>query len=95
MQYAKYWGAIASHSGDAYFDFVYMHDWPNAITELMKHRNVKRAPGVIKVGKEEAGVALGRDDGRIKNFLDSVWKKEKLSESEGHTLMMMAMALLT
>src|SRR3990170_8812808 len=23
MKYAKYWGAIANHSGDAYFDFVY------------------------------------------------------------------------
>jgi len=21
-------GAVADHSGDAYFDFVYWHDWP-------------------------------------------------------------------
>jgi len=27
MKYAKTWGAIADHSGDAYFDFVYWHDW--------------------------------------------------------------------
>ncbi|HET9663502.1 MAG TPA: alpha/beta hydrolase-fold protein [Burkholderiales bacterium] len=26
MKYPKYWGAIANHSGDAYFDFVYWHD---------------------------------------------------------------------
>ena len=92
MQYAKYWGAIASHSGDAYFDFVYMHDWPNALTELMKHRKLKREPGAINVAKEEKDAALGKDDGRVKKFLDSVWKKEKLSEGEGHTLMMLAMA---
>ena len=92
MQYAKYWGAIASHSGDAYFDFVYMHDWPNSLTELMKYRKVKRAPGAINVAKEERGAALGRDDGRVKKFLETIWKKEKLSENEGHTLMMMAMA---
>lgn len=92
MKYAKYWGAIASHSGDAYFDFVYMHDWPNALTELMKHRKIKREAGVINVSKDERGAALGKDDGRVRSFLDSIGKKEKFSESEGHTLMMMAMA---
>ena len=92
MKYAKYWGAIASHSGDAYFDFVYMHDWPNSLTELMKHRKLKREAGAINVLKEEKGAAKGMDDGRVKNFLDSVWKKEKLSDAEGHTMMMVAMA---
>ena len=38
MTYAKYWGAIADHSGDAYFDFVYWHDWPNTLNELAKYR---------------------------------------------------------
>jgi len=38
MKYAKYWGAIANHSGDAYFDFVYWHDWPNTLDELARHR---------------------------------------------------------
>ena len=38
MKYAKYWGAIANHSGDAYFDFVYWCDWPNTLNELAKHR---------------------------------------------------------
>ncbi|MBL8511027.1 MAG: hypothetical protein JNM52_05210, partial [Betaproteobacteria bacterium] len=49
MKYAKYWGAVASHSGDAYFDFVYMHDWPRTITELMRHRKVRRTAGPIDV----------------------------------------------
>ncbi len=38
MKYAKYWGAVASHSGDAYFDFVYWHDWPNTLNELAKYK---------------------------------------------------------
>ncbi|HTM61624.1 MAG TPA: alpha/beta hydrolase-fold protein, partial [Burkholderiales bacterium] len=42
MKYAKHWGAIANHSGDAYFDFVYWHDWPNTLNELQKHRLPKR-----------------------------------------------------
>jgi hypothetical protein len=27
MKHAKYWGAIANHSGDAYFDYCYLTDW--------------------------------------------------------------------
>jgi hypothetical protein len=46
MKYAKYWGAIADHSGDAYFDVVYGHDWPNTLNELAKYRVPKRKPGV-------------------------------------------------
>jgi enterochelin esterase-like enzyme len=38
MKYARTWGAVASHSGDAYFDFVYWHDWPNTLNELAKHK---------------------------------------------------------
>ena len=38
MKYARYWGAIANHSGDAYFDFVYWHDWPNTLNELAKYK---------------------------------------------------------
>src|SRR5436305_3007112 len=45
MKYPKYWGAIADHSGDAFFDFVYWHDWPNTLNELHKHRLPKRRPG--------------------------------------------------
>jgi len=38
MKYARHWGAVASHSGDAYFDFVYWCDWPNTLDELAKHK---------------------------------------------------------
>ena len=92
MKYAKYWGAVASHSGDAYFDFVYLNDWPRTLTELMKHRKIKRVAGPINVTLEEKNAAKGIDDGRVKNFLKEIWKKEKFSDAEGHALMMMAMA---
>jgi S-formylglutathione hydrolase FrmB len=92
MKYAKYWGAIASHSGDAYFDFVYMNDWPGTITELMKHRAKQRVSGSIDVRKEEKGVALGVDDGRVKNFLKHMWKTENANNAEGHAMMIIAMA---
>ncbi len=92
MKYAKYWGAIADHSGDAYFEFLYMSDWPNTLTELMKHRKIKRTAGAIDVRREEKNADKGIDDGRVRNFLDAVWKKDKLSEAEGMALMNLAMA---
>ena len=94
MQYAKYWGAVADHSGDAYFDFVYRHDWPNTLNELARHRTPKRRPGAYDARHEAArrGLAAGRDDGRIARFLTRVWKKEKLSGAEGHCIMNLCMA---
>src|SRR6185503_8406556 len=45
MKYARHWGAIGNHSGDAYFDFVYWHDWPNTLNELGKYRRPARKAG--------------------------------------------------
>jgi enterochelin esterase-like enzyme len=94
MKYAQYWGAVANHSGDAYFDFVYWHDWPNTINELAKHRWPKRKAGAYNALREASrkGLAQGLDDGRIKRFLDAVWKREKLSSAEGHCIMNLCMA---
>lgn len=94
MKYPQYWGAIANHSGDAYFDFVYWHDWPNTLNELAKHRVPRRKAGAYDVlrASSRAGLAQGLDDGRIKRFLDAVWKKEKLSSAEGHCIMNLCMA---
>ncbi len=94
MKYAKYWGAIANHSGDAYFDFIYWADWPNTLNELAKYRTPKRKPGKLDVlaVSERKGLASGQDDGRIKRFLSAVWKKQKLSMAEGHCLMNLCMA---
>ncbi len=94
MKYARYWGAIANHSGDAYFDFVYWHDWPNTLNTLAKHRAGKRKAGRVDVRRAARyqGAAAGYDDGRIKRFLDAVWKKEKLSTAEVHCIMNLCMA---
>ena len=94
MKYAKHWGAIANHSGDAYFDFVYWHDWPNTLNELQKHRLPKRKAGAYDALKESKrkGLAEGKDDGRIARFLKAVHGKEKLSGAETHAIMNLCMA---
>ena len=98
MKYAKYWGAIANHSGDAYFDFVYWCDWPNTLNELAKHRAPKLKPGSRDVRRAAGsrglggGINEGLDDGRVRRFLDHVWRKEKLSTAEGHCIMNLCMA---
>ena len=91
MKYAKYWGAVADHSGDAYFDFVYWHDWPNTLDELAKYRAPKRKPGPQKISRNRK-LEAGLDDGRIGRFLRQVWKKEKLSGKEVHAIMNLCMA---
>ena len=92
MKYAQYWGAIADHSGDAYFDFVYHHDWPNTLNELAKHRASPREEGPFDVLAAEKGVAEGLDDGRVKRFLQAFWAKRKPSEGEMNCIMNLCMA---
>jgi hypothetical protein len=94
MKYAKYWGAIADHSGDAYFDFVYWCDWPNNLNVLAKHRVPRRTSGAYdaRAASGRKGLARGLDDGRIKRFLEHVWRKEKVSMAEGHCIMNLCMA---
>jgi len=94
MKYAKHWGAIANHSGDAYFDFVYWHDWPNTLNELQKHRLPKRKAGRYNALAESRrkGLAEGKDDGRIKRFLQQMWKKEKVPAKEVMCIMNLCMA---
>ena len=94
MKHARYWGAIANHSGDAYFDFVYWHDWPNTLDELAKHRAPRRKAGRYDALRSSRPRLLtqGKDDGRIKRFLNSAWKKEKLSAAETHCIMNLCMA---
>src|SRR5216110_2249702 len=94
MKYTSTWGAIADHSGDAYFDFVYWHDWPNTLNELAKHRLPKRKPGRYDARAEanRKGLAAGLDDGRIRRFLQSAWKKEKVLPKEVMCIMNLCMA---
>lgn len=94
MKYSKYWGAIGNHSGDAYFDFVYWHDWPNTLSELSKYRVPRLREGVYDARKfaSRKGLDQGLDDGRIRRFLKSVWSREKLTGKEGHAIMNLCMA---
>ncbi len=45
MQYAEHWGAIGNHSGDAYFEFCYLPDWPRTLNELDRYRQPRRTAG--------------------------------------------------
>ena len=45
MKYPQSWGAIVNHSGDAYFDFCYLPDWPRTLNELDRFRKPPRRPG--------------------------------------------------
>jgi len=93
MKYPKYWGAVASHSGDAYFDFVYGHDWPGTLDELAKYRRPRLATGRRNVAAAAAAAGNdGLDDGRVARFLEHAWRKERLSDAEVHALMILAMA---
>jgi S-formylglutathione hydrolase FrmB len=96
MKYTAHWGAIANHSGDAYFDFIYRADWPHTLNELGKYRLPPRKAGVYKHGTAgspaEEKLQQGMDDGRIQRFLQAVWKKHKLTQAEAHALMNVCMA---
>jgi Putative esterase len=92
MKYPDTWGAIADHSGDAYFDFVYGHDWPNTLNELAKYRPRKHVAGRCNVSRLEKGASRGLDDGRVHRFLQAVWAKPKVSHAEVHAIMNLCMA---
>lgn len=92
MRYTRYWGAAASHSGDAYFDFVYRCDWPATLDELGKYRAKPRREGRVDARSDLATPAGGVDDGRIRRFLEAVWRKPSPTSAEIHCLMNLAMA---
>ena len=85
MKYAKHWGAIASHSGDCYFDFIYKAEWLVTLTALQRY-----APGTQPPKQKQA--KQGHDDGRIKRFLEYTWQTERPSGSDITVLMMICMA---
>jgi S-formylglutathione hydrolase FrmB len=92
MKYTRFWGAIANHSGDAYFDFIYRCDWPGTLDELAKYRAPRRREGPVDPAEDLKTPEPGCDDGRVRRFLEAVWKKPKLSSAEIHCLMNLAMA---
>ena len=92
MKYSNYWGAVADHSGDAYFDFVYKLCWPEALTELGRYRRPTRKPGRYVRPKRLSQLPPGTDDGRVRRFLEAFREKKTPTGTEIHTLMMVAMA---
>lgn len=92
MQYARHWGAVASHSGDAYFDFVYRCDWPGTLDELAKYRAEPRREGPVDPLRDFGAGEPGVDDGRIRRFLEAIWNKPNPTSAEVHCLMSLAMA---
>ena len=89
MKYPQYWGAVADHSGDAYFDFVYQHDWPNTLNELAKYRKPALQQGVYT---PKSNLKPGWDDGRVRRFLEHIWATDTPSAAEVHCLMNLCMA---
>ena len=89
MKYTQYWGAVADHSGDAYFDFVYQSDWPNTLNELARYRRPALKVGAYRI---KQNLKPGHDDGRVKRFLEHIWQTSKLTDAEVHALMNLCMA---
>ena len=94
MKYPQHWGAVANHSGDAYFEFVYGADWPNTLDALAKFASPRRKEGPVDVVALAAadGLAEGLDDGRVARFLKDLRAKRKLGKDDGHTVMNLCMA---
>ncbi|HUQ53475.1 MAG TPA: alpha/beta hydrolase-fold protein [Gammaproteobacteria bacterium] len=90
MKYPRYWGAAASHSGDAGFDSVYAPEWPAILDELAKQRTPRREAGPF--GVRTAAGGDGADDGRIARFLQHVWAKRQPNGAEIMALSGLAMA---
>lgn len=92
MKYGRWWGAIACHSGDAYFDFVYRMDWPATLDELAKYRARPRRSGRVDPAALTTGLPPGVDDGRARKFLETIWRNPAPTGAEIHCLMNLAMA---
>lgn len=92
MRYPKVWGAVACHSSDAYFDFVYRSDWPGVLTHLQRY-----APAAGKRRPALQQAVPGEDDGRVSRFLQDLRSRppggaNKISGNEMMSLMLLGMA---
>jgi S-formylglutathione hydrolase FrmB len=92
MKHADTWGAVACHSGDAYFDFVYRNDFAKTLDHLARYSEPKRSSGPIDVLALEKKVKNGLDDGRIRRFLDSFFASRKATGMDTHVIMIVCMA---
>lgn len=91
MKYARHWGAIASHAGDCGFDIVYGPDWAGALDTLAAYRRGRRVSGAPDLSRRSAALAEGKDDGRVRAFLDAFATNDAPAGHEVMCLMMLAM----
>ena len=92
MRYPKIWGGIASHSSDAYFDFVYRSDWPGVLTTLQRYAPASKTN---RLPLRQSNPSI--DDGRVAGFLQDVWSRppggaKRTTGSEMMALMLLGMA---
>jgi len=92
MKYSRYWGAVASHSGDCAFELLYLPDWPGALDTLSRYRRPRRSEGPVNVTHFAQSNTEGFDDGRIRRFLDAFSRAGAPSGADIMCLMMLAMA---
>ncbi|MEM7098810.1 MAG: alpha/beta hydrolase-fold protein [Pseudomonadota bacterium] len=82
MRYSKFWGGIAAHSPDCYFELLYQTEWPAVLTHLQRWKT--KPP-------TRAQNSPGGDDGRIARFLEYAFKTQRPSSMDITTLMMLCM----
>jgi enterochelin esterase-like enzyme len=92
MRHPEVWGAIANHSGDAYFDFVYRSEWPGVLTHLQRFRSPALREGKVDVSRIRSRGRPGDDDGRVAGFLEYFDACRRPSGDDIMTLMLLAMA---
>jgi len=92
MKYSRFWGAVASHSGDCGFDLLYRPDWPGALDTLARYRRGRRSEGPLDVTAFARHAADGFDDGRIRRFLGALAGKDRPTGTEVLCLMMLGMS---
>ena len=78
MRYPKIWGGVANHSGDSYFDFVYLSEWPSVLTHLSRYEKAGKSPSLSQKS------AKGIDDGRVKRFLKDIWSRSYETKNGPH-----------
>ncbi len=83
------WGGVVSHAGDAGFDLAYRPHWPDTLDRLARFAPMDSNPPDAET---LARLQQGLDDGRVKAFLDHLFRQERLSAAETHALMNLGMA---
>ena len=91
MAYPQIWGALANHSGDACFDFVYGAEWPAVLTHLQNFAKPTLRPGAQHIKQQ---TSPGHDDGRVQRFLAHIDSRPPNGENPPSSPDVMALMLI-